>query len=289
MSGVDVALSCDNVHGEGPVWSEREQLLYWTDIEGGRIWRFDPVAGSSDSIEMPEKVCAIAFRRHGGLLLALESGLAFYDPDSGDLQRIHDVETEISGTRLNDGRCDRHGRFVVGGFDNDAAGRSHAYRLDPDLSIHRLFGGLSSANSTCFSLDGRTMYHADTPQSEIWAFDYEPDSGEVSNRRTFCTFEDQPGLPDGSVIDSEGYLWNAQWNGGRVVRYTPGGEVDTVIEVPVTNPTCITFGGPNLDTLYVTTSRLTLTDEQRAAEPDAGKLLAVRPGVKGLPEDTFAG
>lgn len=289
MSAVDVALRCDNIHGEGPVWSEREQLLYWTDIEGSRIWRYNPVSDEADSIAMAEKVCAIAFRKRGGLLLALEGGLAFFNPDNGTLERIHDVESEIPGTRLNDGRCDRNGRFVVGGFDNDAAGRSGVYRLDPDLSIHHLFGGLSSGNSTCFSLDGRTMFHADTPQAEIWAFDYNLESGEVGDRRTFCTFADQPGVPDGSVIDADGCLWNAQWNGGRVVRYTPDGSVDRVIEVPVTNPTCITFGGPELDTLYITTSRLTLSEEQRNAEPDAGNLLAVKPGVKGLAEDTFGG
>jgi len=177
----------------------------------------------------------------------------------------------------------------VGGFDFSEKGLSAAYRLDLDLSLHRLFGGLSSANSTCFSLDGRTMYFADTPQAVIWAFDYDPGPGTPSRRRIFCDFRDQPGVPDGSVIDADGCLWNAQWNGGRVARYRPNGSVDRVIEIPCRNPTSLAFGGRELDTLYVTTSRLTLTREEARKQPLAGKLLAVRPGVKGLPEMRFRG
>jgi L-arabinonolactonase len=177
----------------------------------------------------------------------------------------------------------------VGGFDSSEKGLSAAYRLDPDLSLHRLFGGLSSANSTCFSLDGRTMYYADTPQAVIWAFDYDPRTGAPSRRRIFCDFRDQPGVPDGSVVDAEGCLWNAQWNGSRIVRYRPDGSVDRVVEMPCRNPTSLAFGGRELDTLYVTTSRLTLTREEARRQPAAGKLLAVRPRVKGLPETTFRG
>jgi L-arabinonolactonase len=132
------------------------------------------------------------------------------------------------------------------------------------------------------------MYYADSPQASIWAFDYDIETGNPSNRRVFCTFKDQPGVPDGSVVDSEGCLWNAQWNGGRVVRYRPDGAVDRVIEMPVRHPTCVAFGGRELDTLYITTSRLILSPEEVRRQPLAGALLAVRPGVKGLPEDRFA-
>lgn len=236
---------------------------------------------------MPEKVCSIAFRRTAGLLIAFETGISFYDVETGVQKRIVDVEPDIPVTRLNDGRCDRQGRFIVGGFDPTEKGLSAAYRLDADLSIHRLFGGLSSANSTCFSLDGKTMYYADSPQAAIWAFDYDIDTGEPSNRRVFCGFKDQPGVPDGSVIDSEGCLWNAQWNGARVVRFRPDGAVDRVIEMPVRHPTSVAFGGRELDTLYITTSRLILSPEEARKQPLAGALLAVRPGVTGLPEDRF--
>jgi L-arabinonolactonase len=200
-----------------------------------------------------------------------------------------EVESELPSTRLNDGRCDRQGRFVVGGYDSSAKGLSAAYRLDADLSLHRLFGGLSSANSTCFSPDGRTMYYADTPQAVIWAFDYDPDTGTPSNRRIFCDFRDQPGVPDGSVIDADGCLWNAQWNGGRIARYRPDGSLDRVVEMPCRNPTSLAFGGRQLDSLFITTSRLTLTRREQRLQPLAGALLVIRPGVKGLPETRFRG
>jgi len=286
---VDVVLEAGCIHAEGPVWEEKERRLYWTDIESRTLWRLDPDEGRSESWTMREKVCSIAFREAKGLLIAFESGLSFYDLDARAEERIVEIESDIPVTRLNDGRCDRQGRFIVGGYDPSENGLSAAYRLDADLSLHRLFGGLSSANSTCFSLDGRTMYYADSPQAAIWAFDYDPDRGIPSHRRVFCDFHDQPGIPDGSAIDAEGCLWNAQWNGSRVVRYRPDGSIDRVIEVPVQNPTCVSFGGRELDTLYVTTSRLTLSEEQARRQPLAGALLAVRPGVKGLPETRFRG
>ncbi len=286
---VEVAFAHRCIHAEGPVWSDREQCLYWTDIESSTLWRLDPGTGRATSWAMPEKVCSLALREKGGLLIAFESGLSFRDPDTGAGERIVNVEADLPTTRLNDGRCDRQGRFVVGGFDSSEKDLSAAYRLDLDLSLHRLFGGLSSANSTCFSLDGRTMYYADSPQAAIWAFDYDTITGTPSHRRVFCDFRDQPGQPDGSVIDADGLLWNAQWNGSRIVRYRPDGSVDRVIEMPCRNPTSLAFGGPGLDTLYVTTSRLTLTSEEELHQPLAGSLLAIHPGVKGLPETRFRG
>ena len=289
VNGVEVIVEAGCIHAEGPVWDDRERRLYWTDIESRLLWRLDPAGGAAESWKMPEKVCSIAFREEGGLLFAFESGLSFYDLKTLAEKRIVDIESDIPVTRMNDGRCDRQGRFVVGGYDPSEKGLSGAYRLDTDLSLHRLFGGLSSANSTCFSPDGRTMYYADSPQAAIWAFDYDIDSGVPSNRRVFCDFHDQPGVPDGSVIDAEGCLWNAQWNGSRIVRYRPDGAVDRVIEVPCRNPTCVAFGGRELDTLFITTSRLTLSDDEARRQPLAGALLAVTPGVTGLPESRFGG
>ncbi len=288
MDRIDVACEAGCIHAEGPVWDDREGRLYWTDIESRTLWSLDPATGRSESRVMPEKVCSIAFRESRGLLLAFESGLSFYDLATKECTRIVDVEPDIPVTRLNDGRCDRQGRFIVGGYDPTEKGLSAAYRLDADLGLHRLFGGLSSANSTCFSPDGRTMYYADSPQGEIWAFDYDTETGTPSGRRVFCDFKRQPGIPDGSAIDAEGCLWNAQWNGSRVLRYRPDGAVDRVIEVPCRCPTCVAFGGRALDTLYITTSRLILSPEEACREPLAGALLAARVGVRGLPESRFA-
>jgi L-arabinonolactonase len=286
---VEVAAAHRCIHAEGPVWSDQERQLYWTDVESRTIWRLDPGTGRASSWAMSEKVCSMAFREKGGLLIAFETGLSFYDLDTRTEQRIADVEPDLPTTRLNDGRCDRQGRFIVGGFDSSKKGLSAAYRLDPDLGLHRLFGGLSSANSTCFSVDGRTMYYADTPQAAIWAFDYDPLTGTPSHRRVFCDFRGQPGVPDGSVIDADGCLWNAQWNGSRIVRYRPEGTIDRIVEMPCHNPTSLSFGGRELDTLYITTSQLTLTAEQSRLQPLAGTLLVMHPGVKGLPETRFRG
>jgi len=290
MNGtVEVAAAHRCVHAEGPVWSEESQSLYWTDIESRTLMSLDPGSGRVLRRAMSGKVCSLAFRERGGFLIAFEKRLCFYDPDTGSERPLVEVELDLPTTRLNDGRCDRQGRFIVGGFDSSEKGLSAAYRLDLDLSLHRLFGGLSSANSTCFSLDGRTMYYADSPQAVIWAFEYDLQTGNPGNRRVFCDFHDQPGLPDGSVIDADGCLWNAQWNGGRVVRYRPDGSIDRVLEVPCRNPTSLAFGGAGLDTLFITTSRLTLTEEEARLQPFAGTLLAVRPGVKGLAETRFGG
>lgn len=288
-STVEVAGAHRSLHAEGPVWSDREQTLYWTDIESKELWRLDPGTGVTAKWTMGRKVCSLTFREKGGLLIAFEKDLSFYDPGTRTGRHIVDVEVDLPTTRLNDGRCDRQGRFVVGGFDSSEKGLSAAYRLDLDLGLHRLFGGLSSANSTCFSLDGRIMYYADSPQAVIWAFDYDAETGEPGNRRVFCDFRNQPGIPDGSVIDADGCLWNAQWNGSRVVRYRPDGTIDRIIEVPCRCPTSIAFGGRELDTLFITTSRLILTEEEARGQPLAGALLAVRPGVQGLSETPFRG
>ena len=291
MAEVELIVDCKNILGEGPAWHPQQRKLFWVDIERSELWQFDPTTGKTKTWKTPERVGSLAFRQSGGLIVAFESGFAFYEPDSGEVTRIRDIEADLPATRLNDGRCDRQGRFIVGGMDESGNREaiSGVYRLDPDLSVHKLISGVACANSTCFSPDGRTMYFADTPVAKIWAFDYDPETGEVSNKKVFCDFSDQPGRPDGSTVDAEGCLWNAQWNGHRLVRYAPDGSIDRVIELPATNPTCPVFFGEDLELLGVTTARYHMTPEQIAAEPISGGLLALRPGVKGLAESQFAG
>ena len=207
------------------------------------------------------------------------------------IEKIQDIEPDLATTRMNDGRCDRQGRFIVGGMDESDNGEaiSNVYRVDNDLGVHKIISGVACANSTCFSPDGQVMYFADTPTGEIWAYDYDTNTGAIANKRIFTDFSDQPGIPDGSIVDAEGFLWNAQWNGYRVIRYRPDGSVDRVIDIPVMNPTCVTFGGKDLDVLYVTTARYLMTPEQIEAEPLSGGLFAVKVDVKGLNEPKFCG
>jgi L-arabinonolactonase len=286
-----------HVLGEGILWNERTGRLLWTDIESSELWAHDPAGGALERWPMPERLCAMALTADDGrLLLALASGLAFFDMRTGELARICEVEAHLPTTRLNDGRVDRQGRFVFGAFNEandpkDPVGGF--YRLNRDLSLERLpLGGVAIANSICFSLDGRTMYYCDTASGEIRCCDYDPgDAGEsgepVANLRVFAPAGAAPGSPDGAIIDAEGYLWNARWGGGQVVRFAPDGRVDRVLALPVPQPTCLAFGGRGLDVLYVSSATQHLSPPALAAAPASGGVFAHALDVRGLPEQRF--
>jgi L-arabinonolactonase len=271
-----------NILGEGVIWDSESSALLWTDIEKAELCVLDS-SGRIKVAKAPERLASFAVRETGGLVAAFASGFAFWDPKSDHREDIQQFEAHLPHTRLNDGGTDRQGRFLAGGFD-EKHGKpiSSLCRLDFDLSVHTLLTDICCANSLCFSPDGRVMYFADTPKGVIWRFEYDIDEGVPFNRQTFATFEDQPGTPDGSCMDADGCLWNAQWSGGRVVRYTPTGQVDRVIKLPVRNPTCVAFGGVDLDVLYVTTARYRMSPDEIQAEPLAGALFAMNPGVTGL-------
>lgn len=286
----ELVVDCRNLLGEGVLWDAAAGRLLWTDIEGRRLWHLDPATGQSGARDLPDRLGSFAPRATGGLIAAFADGFALYAPATGSRTPIAEIEADIPDTRLNDGRTDRQGRFLAGGYNQvDKRPLAGLYRVDRDLTVTRLFGDIACANSLCFSPDGRTMYFADTAARRIDAYDYDAEAGTPANRRRFCGFEDQPGRPDGSTVDAEGYLWNAQWNGHRVVRYAPDGRIDRIVRVPVLNPTCVAFGGRDLDTLYITTARFHAPAETLAAEPAAGGLFAIQPGVSGLPDKPFAG
>jgi len=289
MAGPELLLDCRNTHGEGVLWDAASARLWWTDIHGKRIWSFDPASGASASHPVPARVCCFAPRARGGFLVAFAEGFAFYELGSGARQDLMPFEPDLPGTRLNDGRTDRAGRFVAGGMD-EAGGEpvSSVWRVDPDLSFHRLFGGVSCANATCFSPDGRTMYFTDSPRRTIEAIEYDPATGTVGAHRTLGTVEG-PGVPDGACTDREGYLWVTVWEGYRIERWAPDGRRERTVEMPVRKPTCCAFGGRDLDVLYVTTSRLGSSEVELSREPTSGGLFAFRPGVRGLPDTPFAG
>jgi len=286
----DLVLDCQNQHGEGVFWNPLDGLVWWTDIEGCALWSFDPVTEESRTFPMKDRVCCFAPRKSGGLIVAFADRVSFLDIDAGTEEKICDFEIDTPDTRLNDGRTDRQGRLVVGGMnEGTGAATSSVIRIDGDRKISTVIDGVACANSTCFSPDGRTMYFADTPNREIVAFDYNTVDGSLSKRRVHVSFADEPGLPDGSCVDAEGGVWNAEWEGRRVVRVAPDGTLDRVIDVPVWKPTCCTFGGPNLDTLFITTSRLMSDAETLAKEPNSGGLFAVKPGVTGTIDVPFCG
>jgi L-arabinonolactonase len=289
---MQVLVDGQNVLGECVLWCERTRRVLWTDIQGSVLYAHTPATGETQSWAMPERLCCFALTASDErLLVGLASGLAFFDFASLEFTRICEVEPHIGSTRLNDGRCDRQGRFVFGMFNHDSNPKEPVgsyYRLNHDLSLEQLpLGGVAIANSICFSPDGRTMYYADSLTLAIKCCDYDPATGAVSNPRVFVAADAVPGEPDGSTVDAEGYLWSTRWGAGQVVRFAPDGTVDQVIELPVPQPSCPAFGGEHLNVLYVTTARQWMTDEQLAAAPLSGGLFHIALDIRGLPETRF--
>lgn len=289
----EVVVQCADILGEVPLWCSRSKKLWWTDVRRPAIQSYDPASGKHTAVRLAADMLAgsIALREAGGLLMATNRGLFTYDPEKTEAPKflVH-PETHLPQNRLNDGKVDRKGRFWVGSMkDGVREPEGNFYRFDPDHTCHHQFGGVNVPNSVSWSPDSRTMYFADTHLQLIWAFDFDLDDGVMSNRRVFKDWSGSQAKPDGSTVDADGCLWNAMVGTGQVVRLTPAGKVDRVVQLPITNATCPAFGGDKLDTLYITSHSQRLTPEQIAREPYAGALFAVHPGVKGLPEPRFAG
>jgi sugar lactone lactonase YvrE len=238
---------------------------------------------------MPGLIGSIAFAEDGRLLVALPDRIALFEPATEKLETAASLHTRIPDHRFNDGRCDRQGRFWVGTMHNiTRAPEGLLYRLDRERGeLIMMKSGICIPNSLAWSPDGRTMYFADSLRYAIFAYDFDVAHGLMSNERTFVETR-PPGFPDGSTVDADGYLWNAEFNAWRVVRYAPDGRIDRVIELPAERPTSCAFGGPNLDILYVTTASQWMTESELAAQPMAGALLAIDAGVRGLPEPRLA-
>jgi L-arabinonolactonase len=287
----DALLAVNNTLGEGIVWCDRAQALYWTDILAATLWCYQ-LDGTTRQWPMPERLASIALcEADGWLLLGLASQLAFFQLSSGELRPIANVEAELP-TRLNDGACDRQGRFVFGTLHEPDAGDSQRplgsfYRLHPDLRLERLpLGGVAVSNSIAFSPTGDTMYYCDSPTRRILCCDY----GDTLTRvRTFVDLDGSNGEPDGSTVDAQGGLWNAQWGAGRVVRYRPDGSADTVVEVPARQPTRAAFGGSGLGQIYITSARAGLDAQALMDDPLAGALFQANVPFTGMPEPRFTG
>lgn len=287
---IEVIAGERDILGESPVWSTRERALYWVDIRRKLLRRYEPRRQEFDQWDIGETAGSVALRASGGMILSLSSGMATFSPEIGIRRQAPSPEADEPTQRFNDGRCDPRGRFWVGTMSDVArVPTGSLYRIDPNWTAHKTLSGITIPNSLCWTPDGNRMYFADTFKATIFIFDYDPDSATMSNKRVFVSMEDRKGRPDGSTVDAEGYLWNAEFDGWCVRRYAPDGRMDRTIELPTQCPTSCSFGGANLDTLYVTTSRHRLTETEQAAQPLAGSLFAVEIGIKGLPEPEFAG
>ena len=286
---VQLLLDAGALLGESPFWHAAEARLYWVDIDGRKIHRTDPASGTDEVMDLPEQVGCIAPRAGGGLVAALENGCALID-GWGVAPRPFGpaVLADTPEQRFNDGRVDAAGRLWVGSLTSDKANPAATlYRLDPDGLLTEIFGGLTTSNGAAFSPDGRTFYHADTPTHAIHAYDVDAAAGTLGNGRIFHQFEFGNGRPDGAAVDAEGCYWSALWDGWRIVRFSPAGELLGTIELPVQRPTMLAFGGPDLQTAFVTSAGKNLSDEECKAQPNAGGIFTFRVDVPGLIQQDF--
>lgn len=289
---IDVLVDVKPIIGEGPLWDVEEQRLYWVDVVGRRVYRSTADGRELRAWDMPAEIGSLALRRGGGAIVSLSTGLHFLDFATGETELVVHPAHDKPHTRLNDGKVDARGRFVVGSMVTGQDSADGAlFQLDTDLSLRVLDEGFSISNGPCWSPDAATFYFSDSFRGEIWAYDYDIGTGGVSNRRCFTRAGIKPAAAtDGSTVDAEGYLWNAQVFGGRLCRYAPDGTLDRVIEMPVKKVTSVNFGGPGLDILYVTS----MTEPPAPHLPGdgvlRGSLFAIRGlGVKGRPEPRFGG
>jgi sugar lactone lactonase YvrE len=285
-----VALDVRAELGECPVWSIEEQALYFVDIKGRALHRFEPSTYQHAVVGMPEDIGCIGLRKDGGFIAGLRSGLWLLDR-AGHLDRkLEDNPEDQRTSRFNDGRVDPAGRFLAGTIDEPKdGGKAHLYRYDKrGLAI--LASGLLTSNGVAFSPDGRTLYHSDTPTFTVWRYAYDPATGEAKDRTVFVRLapanRDQ-GRPDGAAVDAEGCYWTALFEGGRIQRYAPDGSLLAEYPVPARCPTMVAFGGPDLKTLYVTSARTGRPADELAALPHSGSLFSMRVEVPGRPEYQF--
>jgi L-arabinonolactonase len=287
VTDVQLRAATHNRLGECPVWCERSQSLFWTDIESSVLLRLDG-QGTVRHWPMPERLGSFALCDRGQrILLGLASGIALFDLETCQVGTVIPVDAGQPSTRINDGRCDREGRFVFGMFNPAEAPIGRFYRVHPDLSVEELaLPAAGVGNSIAFSPDGRTMYYADSPTRTIWSVAYGVD-GSLGPPQVFHQLRKDEGYPDGSCVDALGGLWNAQWEGGCVVRYGPDGAETARHALPVSRPTCPAFGGANLDELFVTSARVGLKADALQAQPAAGGVVSLNAAWRGLPESRF--
>lgn len=289
-SAITLLVDAHALVGEGPIWDETKGVLYWVDIMSSMLYEYDPATGTNRGYNVGQHVGTIVPRASGGVMLAVYDGFAAFDPATGQLTLIADPEADLPNNRFNDGKCDPAGRFWAGTMAySDQTTQGSLYRLDPDLSVHKMLGDIGIANGIVWSLDNKTMYYIDSVANTVRAFDYELATGNISNERVVIR-TDGLGLPDGMAIDAEGMLWVAHFGGSCVRRWNPHtGQVIGVIELPASQITACAFGGPDLATLYITSAAIGLDDAARQREPHAGGLFMTNPGVKGVPTFRFVG
>jgi sugar lactone lactonase YvrE len=285
MAALEQFTKVCTTHGEGPFWDARAQVLRCVDMTAGDVLSVHPETGAVDRRTVGEFAACVRPRRDGGLVVAVGRGFVLLDPD-GQL-RVLPPAWDDPTVRMNEGACDPAGRFWCGSMDDGAApGRGTLYRLDPDGTVSAELSGVSVSNGLSFAPDGSWAYYADSGEGRVDVLEFDAGAGTVTGRRPLITVEPSAGVPDGLCVDAEGGIWLALYDGGAVRRYDPDGTLSEVIEVPAPHVTACSFGGPDRDQLFITTSR---RDAGANATPGAGAIFRARPGVRGREEPLFAG
>jgi len=300
MMEVRCVLQARSALGEGALWCQRDRVLYWLDQMRPELHRFDPASGTDMKIEidLPEQLGAILPRKAGGLVLAASDGISMIDEGLSEKGAYINPIAAVPRASFNDAKCDRQGRLWAGTTDRlETEPIGCLYRIDRGASVAPIADGFICSNGPSFSPDGRVMYHTRTHDRKIYAYDIHPDTGEATNGRIFARIEPGTGVPDGSTVDADGFLWSTQWGGWRINRYAPDGRLERVIEMPVKSPTSCAFGGPDMTTLFVTSASIEFADggwvylDEAGFEksPYAGAIFAIETGIRGLPEPAFRG
>ena len=287
-------ICCQNQLGEGPLWHAAEQALYWVDIELHQIHRYFPATKDHTSTQFSLAVTALGIRKSGGFIAATAKGFGGWDGVSNEIALFSDPESHLPNNRFNDGAVGPSGRFWAGtmyaGAQTDTPDPGVLYRLDHNRSVRVIEPGLTISNGLGWSPNGTRFYHTDTLRHTIYVYDFDPSTGEAGNRQVFVHDPEQPGVPDGLTVDNQGFVWIVRWGGWKVTRYDPDGTPEREIILPVECPTSCTFGGAELNQLYITSAWTALNPEQRAAQPQAGDLFQMEfKDISGLPPHQFLG
>ncbi|MCX7089935.1 MAG: SMP-30/gluconolactonase/LRE family protein [Legionellales bacterium] len=276
--------------GEGPVWHPQENRLYWVDIVAKTLHSLDPKNNHHHAWKMPADICCVAPNKQGGLIAALKQGIALLNPVSNHIHYLAELPKELSDVCMfNDGHCDYQGRFWIGCKDlSESKSIAPIFQFTARQQlIQQQTDCFIVANALVTSLDSRYFYIADSPKRVIYRYDFDPDAGKIYNPRVFVKVPEEAGYPDGMTIDSQGYLWGCHFNGWRVTRYDPDGQVDRVIPMPISAPTSCCLGGPDLKKLFITSAKRDVTESELKHQPLAGCVFAIDVDVPGVHEPFF--
>jgi len=292
MADVSLAFDADNHLGESPIWSTAQDALWWINCESPpELHCWSPTSGKHRKWDLPQRIGGFVPKTNGGLLLALADGIYDFDPTSSELEMR--LRSPLSShVKLHECHCDRQGRLWIGSYDHEFPANRQArggsfYRLDGDILVP-VIEGISVANGLAFSPDGRTLYLSDSPTRRVDAYDLDPTDGSISNRRPFVQLRDGEGFVDGAAVDAEGGYWLANVGAGALRRYLPNGTLDRIVPLPFSNPTKPAFGGPDLKTLFVTSTKMAMQSTVEPVAPNGG-IYALKPGEIGIAETPFAG